>query len=137
MPSSNGKRNSSDVPTQHLSDGGAKHGDPSDADRWYESAVPPTLEEEVESGRAHFVAWLRWYQAMYPAASTNEALAKLLRVSRAAVSMLLKPGAKRTPDFETLASVRKLLNIPYDSLLRSDPPPLPPGREGSKTSRSG
>jgi hypothetical protein len=78
---------------------------------------------EIEAARRRLVAWLKWYMRGHPEdAGTQLALAKRLGVSGPAVTYWFRAGSTRLPDFETLLSIKKLINVPLDVLLGTDPP---------------
>ena len=88
-------------------------------------AVPRMLAtpQEIEAARRRLVAWLRWYMKN-PAnhCETQLALAKKLGVSGPAVTYWFRAGSSRLPDFETLLSIKKLVGVPIDVLVGTDPP---------------
>ena len=53
---------------------------------------------------------------------TQVRLAEKLGVTQGAISLWFKPGSRRLPDFETLLSIKKLLGVPLDVLVGTDPP---------------
>lgn len=92
--------------------------------------MAPTLEEDVESSRRHFIEWLRWYLENFADLTPSQAaLARQLGVSGSAVSQILRKGSKRKPRFEVLIAFRRLLSkvydVPLDTLMRSPPPKVP------------
>lgn len=92
--------------------------------RWcYVTATVLATGQEIESARRRLVAWLRWYMAN-PSnhVPTQLALAKALGVSGPAVTYWFRAGSTRLPDFETLLSIKKLVGVPLDVLLGTDPP---------------
>lgn len=91
----------------------------------------PTLAQDIDSARDHFVAWVRWYLAVYKDVTPSAAeLAKKLDVSGSAVSQLIRKGSRRRPSFEVLIAFKRLLDqvmvVPMDAILRSDPPDMRP-----------
>jgi hypothetical protein len=83
----------------------------------------PATAHEIEEARRRLVAWIKWYMRAHPHdCGTQVAVAQKLGVTQGAVSLWFKVGSKRLPDFETLLSIRKLIGVPIDVLLGTDPP---------------
>lgn len=83
----------------------------------------PATAHEIEQARRRLVAWLRWFMANpRNNVPTQLALAKAIGVSGPAVTYWFRPGSTRLPDFETLLSIKKLIGVPLDVLLGTDPP---------------
>lgn len=83
----------------------------------------PATANEIEEARRHLVAWVRWFMANpRNDCDTQVKLAAKLGVTQGAVSIWFKAGSRRLPDFETLLSIKKLVGIPLDVLLGTDPP---------------
>ena len=63
-------------------------------------------------------------KGVLPAAvfSNLKTLANKVGVTQGAVSLWFRPGSRRLPDFETLLGIRKLLRVPLDVLVGTDPP---------------
>lgn len=88
-------------------------------------AMPKMLAtpHEIETARRRLVAWLKWYMRGHPdEVGTQLALSKKLGVSGPAVTYWFRAGSTRLPDFETLLSIKKLIGVPIDVLLGTDPP---------------
>jgi hypothetical protein len=78
---------------------------------------------EIEAARRRLVAWLKWYMRGHPEeVGTQLALAKKLGVSGPAVTYWFRAGSTRLPDFETLLSIKKLIGVPLDVLIGTEPP---------------
>ncbi len=83
-------------------------------------AVSP---KDVKVARDRVVGWLRWYMKTHPdEIPSQEALATKMGLTGAAVSLLLKAGSDRTPDFPTLMAIKDVTHLGYDALLLTDPP---------------
>jgi hypothetical protein len=123
--------NLGDHKEQDSSDHARADGHPSAHSGWYVTPDMPTLEQDVEQARARFVAWIRWFMDRgwrlttppRDKAPTQRTLAKDLGFSgHGGLSMLLNPNNPRAPDFKTLVAARRLLGLPFDVILRTDPP---------------
>lgn len=117
---------------RHVNLGARSHASvfPGEQAPWYPRSRMTTLEEDVESARRHFVAWMRWYLAHFEEETPSQAaLARQIDVSPSAVSQLLRKGSKRKPRFEVVIGFQRLLSrayeVPLDTLMRSDPPKVP------------
>jgi hypothetical protein len=87
------------------------------------NATVLATSNEIEKARRHLIAWLRWYMANpRNNVATQVALAKAIGVSGPAVTYWFRAGSTRLPDFETLLSIKKLIGVPLDVLLGTDPP---------------
>lgn len=83
----------------------------------------PATAQEVEAARQRFVAWLKWYMRNHPDdCGTQLAIAPKLGVTQGNVSAWFRPGSKRLPGFATLLSIKKLLGVPLDVMLGTEPP---------------
>jgi hypothetical protein len=81
--------------------------------------MPP---DYVLQARANFVAWLRWYMAMYPEkAPTEAALARLLGIAKSTLHAIMAKDSQSCPSFETLLTAAKVLDTPVAALLRESP----------------
>lgn len=86
------------------------------------SRVPAT-DYELEEARRHLVAWIQWFMKNPKNdCGTQTKLGEKLGVDQSTVSLWFKTGSKRLPDFGPLMSIKKLLKVPLDVLLGTDPP---------------
>lgn len=85
--------------------------------------MPPATAPEVETARRRLVAWMRWYMRAHPEdCGTQVALAARVGVSQGNVSQWFKPGSRRLPGLEALLSIKKLVGVPIDVMLGTEPP---------------
>jgi hypothetical protein len=101
-----------------------RHSEPTVGD-----AAAPMAPEDIQRARRRFVSWLRWYMAGHEEdVPTEAALARKLRVSKAAVHYLFQKDSVRSPSFETLLAAKELVGFPIDVMLFQDPPVAPTRR---------
>lgn len=86
----------------------------------------PSIPEEVQKARAHFLAWVLWYlEHRKDRAPSRNVLAKKIGISGPSLSLLINATrGPRSPSFETLIGFSVYANIPVHVLLTQDPPDL-------------
>lgn len=84
------------------------------------------VEEDINRAKARLAAWLRWYLATYSEKySSQNSLADALGISRPTLVYILERGSSRTASIPTLVRIKRLTGISIDTLLFTDPPPIP------------
>lgn len=80
-------------------------------------------DDEIEQARRHLHAWLKWWMANpRNRCETQIALAEALGITGPAITYWFQAGSTRLPGMPALLSIKKLLRVPLDVLLSTDPP---------------
>jgi hypothetical protein len=100
---------------------------------WYRGTRMTNADDIAQAAREHFLRWIDWYLVAFPGeADSQEQLAKRLGITAPAISAWRKKGSKRYPNMRNQIRFYLLLNKVYrvhmDTVLFSDPPPLPERR---------
>ena len=83
---------------------------------------PMAPQIDMERVRVRFVAWIRWYMAMYPEkAPTQVAMASLLGITEGGLSHIFSPRQARVPSLETVLKASVVTGFAGPRLARCRP----------------